>query len=154
MRGKRSRPVILRCPKRLIPAHAGKTLGAYIPEAIKAAHPRACGENRPLLAPYVPLGGSSPRMRGKLRELRHRLRDRGLIPAHAGKTRVTSRSGSAGPAHPRACGENLLIALDTANVTGSSPRMRGKRMFSSWSCTTGGLIPAHAGKTRARRPHD
>ena len=50
----------------LIPACAGKTRTAPSTASASEAHPRVCGENRPLLAPYVPLGGSSPRVRGKL----------------------------------------------------------------------------------------
>ena len=53
--------------------------------------------------------------------------DRGLIPAHAGKTR--SRS-----ARLRRRG-------------GSSPLTRGKHRLNAWSSIYAGLIPAHAGKT-------
>ena len=93
--------------------------------------------------------GSSPRMRGKL--LIRRL-DPGLdrlIPAHAGKTSSRAWLRAWCRAHPRACGENLREDKRRGPAPGSSPRMRGKRCI-SFSLSSGwGLIPAHAGKTRA-----
>ena len=71
--------------------------------------------------------GSSPRVRGKLRQLRHRLGDRGLIPACAGKT----------------LSANATVPLSK----GSSPRVRGKQGPTWKTVQTRGLIPACAGKT-------
>ena len=51
----------------------------------------------------------------------------GLIPAHAGKTTEASPEAANRPAHPRACGENVLMNEATAHMRGSSPRMRGKQ---------------------------
>ena len=53
----------------------------------------------------------------------------GLIPAHAGKTVVTLPTGRASPAHPRSRGENLVAAVDTTPLTGSSPLTRGKHFL-------------------------
>ena len=50
---------------RLIPAHAGKTVGAVSVEEGEEAHPRACGENVSGLSLVEGRAGSSPRMRGK-----------------------------------------------------------------------------------------
>ena len=131
----------------LIPAHAGKTYPHPGPASKRKAHPRACGEN--LIAVWTAwiAPGSSPRMRGKRAGRQSYRPGHGLIPAHAGKTKTHLILPKELQAHPRACGENLFIDGDGVRLEGSSPRMRGKRMFSSWSCTTGGLIPAHAGKT-------
>ena len=52
--------------RRLIPAHAGKTVGGGEPESVDGAHPRSRGEN-----------GDQRRPRVRLFR---------LIPAHAGKT--------------------------------------------------------------------
>ena len=72
----------------LIPAHAGKTARVAFPAAISPAHPHSHGEN--LYVDVVPSikGGSSPLMQGK--HGGDTLPDRvpGLIPAHAGKTRL------------------------------------------------------------------
>ena len=86
-------------------------------------------------------------MRGKPRKVLRRSRGRGLIPAHAGKTRSASAYRSATRAHPRSCGENNTKAVNGQTFTGSSPLMRGKRGRDSGRRRHGGLIPAHAGKT-------
>ena len=71
----------------------------------------------------------------------------GLIPAHAGKTSVTTTHGGASRAHPRSRGENDLMILSSRKNQGSSPLTRGK-LDSAVTCfAVEGLIPAHAGKT-------
>ena len=73
----------------IIPAHAGLTNLQQIFRVLFRDHPRACGahiERNPISPPHE---GSSPRMRGS-----HRPRDLadnqvGIIPAHAGLTKVT-----------------------------------------------------------------
>ena len=56
-------------------------------------------------------------------------------------------------AHPRACGENYCVLAHIPELSGSSPRMRGKPTVQKSHSTRSGLIPAHAGKTSARRPN-
>ena len=51
-------------------------------------------------------------------------------------------------AHPRVCGENLCIAGARSPATGSSPRVRGKRLIGTEVDRRRRLIPACAGKTR------
>ena len=77
----------------------------------------------------------------------------GLIPAHAGKTGLSSKTRSAAPAHPRSCGENAVRRATSTVCRGSSPLMRGKRLVGTLFQERVGLIPAHAGKTlRGSRP--
>ena len=74
-----------------------------------------------------------------------------LIPAHAGKT-SGSRSAHSQPwAHPRSRGENLPALSMLLRARGSSPLTRGKRVRVKKESPHVRLIPAHAGKTRARR---
>ena len=75
----------------------------------------------------------------------------GLIPAHAGKTSIMTSGSGSRPAHPRACGENIIGAVTSLGPVGSSPRMRGKHSSDGAIGLTEGLIPAHAGKTCAYR---
>ena len=133
----------------LIPACAGKTRTAPSTASASEAHPRVCGENRPLLAPYVPLGGSSPRVRGKhvfdaFPELLP-----GLIPACAGKTPIGQCVRSGTSAHPRVCGENDKDPYSDETLSGSSPRVRGKQPAGRQPPPGLGLIPACAGKTHS-----
>ena len=112
---------------RLIPARAGKTYRSHEHFTRNRAHPRACGEN----------GRSSS----------GHARPPWLIPARAGKTSVRLKIVHRLGAHPRACGENALTIVVSAVTVGSSPRVRGKRTPSTRPSSSGGLIPARAGKT-------
>ena len=147
MRGKlgASGPVIF--PPRLIPAHAGKTESLDDRGKRREAHPRACGENFPATVNNGRPDGSSPRMRGKRSSSWINLEVNGLIPAHAGKTFPALMASFKVGAHPRACGENLLILQGKRSYQGSSPRMRGKLFVKLVHIVRLGLIPAHAGKT-------
>ena len=136
---------------RLIPAHAGKTAGPRREPRIDWAHPRSRGENEDVHGFEASRTGSSPLTRGKRQILRDRIEPHRLIPAHAGKTRDgVLRSMSIG-AHPRSRGENYRLASSVRTSRGSSPLTRGKPSFDTRFVVSGGLIPAHAGKTRL--PH-
>ena len=131
------------------------------------AHPRSRGENyNQQIIIYRELG-SSPLTRGKRRQMHLVHVIRGLIPAHAGKTRPPWPGGHGSPAHPRSRGENTWLlprgqrARGSSPLTrgnpptfgrsrvgaGSSPLTRGKRTHLLQLCFITRLIPAHAGKT-------
>ena len=112
------------------------------------AHPRSRGENDRPTPKGLTLNGSSPLTRGKHLVKRTPPYRQGLIPAHAGKTSSGSRRASGGQAHPRSRGENLMRSPWFAMSSGSSPLTRGKPTFWHAGVLVGGLIPAHAGKTR------
>ena len=71
-------------------------------------------------------------------------------PARAGKTRAFSPRVEPSWAHPRVCGENSRKSPVYAPMSGSSPRVRGKRTLPSRAYRSPGLIPACAGKTRSQ----
>ena len=85
-RGKRSVYQVLASIERLIPAHAGKTVGGAGECVPSPAHPRSRGENTGWVCPCRWRRGSSPLTRGKRRFPRARAPLCRLIPAHAGKT--------------------------------------------------------------------
>ena len=147
MRGKLVDMSITGYARGLIPAHAGKTLTGRLRFPGGRAHPRACGENTLIMRVKSPIKGSSPRMRGKRLEDVIQLLHVRLIPAHAGKTDQQSGRRLVSRAHPRACGENTSRPFLPLWLTGSSPRMRGKRSRRSARACARRLIPAHAGKT-------
>ena len=72
--------------RRLIPAHAGKTVELVPVVPGRTAHPRSRGENRTLSLMICISVGSSPLTRGKPASDRGHGTAVGLIPAHAGKT--------------------------------------------------------------------
>ena len=132
---------------RLIPAHAGKTRSCTRRTRGRWAHPRSRGENDAFARAFDLAVGSSPLTRGKPSGCRTAPGRRRLIPAHAGKTGVLSVVHSTYSAHPRSRGENLIGAVRTFVVTGSSPLTRGKLALIVPSTSCFRLIPAHAGKT-------
>ena len=147
VRGKRTRSRSVAYRARLIPACAGKTSAPGGLRASPGAHPRACGENASALGTPAADFGSSPRVRGKPSDRRRSQGLRGLIPARAGKTATSQGSSVLRPAHPRACGENVVGESVELYRPGSSPRVRGKPETRSYPPSTPRLIPARAGKT-------
>ena len=157
--------------QRLIPAHAGKTAHHQGFAALDWAHPRSRGENcervggsvgheahprsrgenaRQALAKGA-TGGSSPLTRGKQYLGTAAVAQRGLIPAHAGKTSLTCSLTPPPRAHPRSRGENGFVAVGVTLGGGSSPLTRGKPGLRCHEDFMSGLIPAHAGKTARYR---
>ena len=134
----------------LIPACAGKTQPGSPKPAGQRAHPRVCGENGPVPAPRVEVGGSSPRVRGKPLRSNPRLVVKGLIPACAGKTSFDPKVMWGMSAHPRVCGENSKQRFLRHGHAGSSPRVRGKLILKRSKSQSRRLIPACAGKTLVR----
>ena len=111
--------------RRIIPAHAGSSW--------------------PLSDAPAETPGSSPRMWGAGHVKRPQGNRFRIIPAHAG-----SRSSGTGPTsgrrdHPRACGEQVVLASGTMSVSGSSPRMRGAASLPRETGRQARIIPAHAG---------
>ena len=125
-RGKRCRGLPRRQQMRLIPAHAGKTWGRWTVGGPTPAHPRSRGENLMVTCARASDEGSSPLTRGKHVEEHRDDVGIGLIPAHAGKTSSSRRTGRESGAHPRSRGENVPFGVGVASRTGSSPLTRGK----------------------------
>ena len=146
-RGKLPGDYVSLCRARLIPAHAGKTRVPRWYGAGNPAHPRSRGENKPWKPLTLRSEGSSPLTRGKpWPSARQSARGR-LIPAHAGKTRITTGRTCVMTAHPRSRGENSSRAKAWTSPSGSSPLTRGKPDNRTGVREGPGLIPAHAGKT-------
>ena len=146
-RGKRpGLGLLLRRPG-LIPAHAGKTASMRRDSTVHWAHPRSRGENHGVQSRIVNQTGSSPLTRGKRVPPQRHGEAKGLIPAHAGKTRTRSARATRNRAHPRSRGENARPVSERSRAVGSSPLTRGKRVRCRAEREHPGLIPAHAGKT-------
>ena len=117
--------------------------------AVLRDHPRACGEHSRPDHPTRYPRGSSPRMRGTLIMTANTTRRCGIIPAHAGNTNTYDNFACACGDHPRACGEHVIIRSFPRVMGGSSPRMRGTLGGAVLVDDLAGIIPAHAGNTRA-----
>ena len=127
MRGTQDRSVHNLADVGIIPAHAGNTRRGKCHRAVVRDHPRACGEHMPVGWKLAVSLGSSPRMRGTHWPDDIIMTREGIIPAHAGNTKVTAKASAFG--------------------TGSSPRMRGTRRGGPGRRRPAGIIPAHAGNT-------
>ena len=90
------------------------------------AHPRSRGENQSRTTAHLSTVGSSPLTRGKLARLFGIPPAKRLIPAHAGKTALSSQFSLGEPAHPRSRGENADADAMVPWSRGSSPLTRGK----------------------------
>ena len=132
---------------RLIPAHAGKTVGVAYAYDRGAAHPRSRGENTACVERKQEHWGSSPLTRGKPHCEPGRNRTCRLIPAHAGKTTIRKLLSTENRAHPRSRGENVGMRARRPAARGSSPLTRGKLAGQYRHPCRLRLIPAHAGKT-------
>ena len=128
VRGKPLGVVALGGQAGLIPACAGKTTRFSRRLGYCPAHPRVCGENPLASCPNSRGRGSSPRVRGKPGQSRYARPCRGLIPACAGKTVAEGVEAVILTAHPRVCGENQRAKSFVPTESGSSPRVRGKRL--------------------------
>ena len=71
--------------------------------------------------------GSSPLTRGKRYLTNTWCPVSGLIPAHAGKTRIRGPDRPHRTAHPRSRGENSRLRMARTTRRGSSPLTRGKQ---------------------------
>ena len=75
-----------------------------------------------------------------------------LIPTYAGNTNSRPRGASPGSAHPHVCGEHVCQSINSAQRTGSSPRMRGTRHVGRFHPDRVRLIPTYAGNTVTNNP--
>ena len=131
----------------LIPTHAGKTRPPKVSRSKPVAHPHSRGENAAPGVEYTVKDGSSPLTRGKRHHQPGLGSPRGLIPTHAGKTRVGAGRSRRPRAHPHSRGENRTMPAFSASTMGSSPLTRGKHAGEHCTEARPGLIPTHAGKT-------
>ena len=109
MRGKALRDADFAALIGIIPAHAGKRRGRGQPRPLWWDHPRSCGEKSAGARPASIQTGSSPLMRGKESAMVSRYAEKGIIPAHAGKSSLACCNLLGNEDHPRSCGEKACI---------------------------------------------
>ena len=126
VRGKESTGIRRAKNERITPACAGKShvyWGAYDADE---DHPRVCGEKRRTGPTTLPLLGSPPRVRGKVRLPSHKSAPLRITPACAGKRLSDREKKIIERDHPRVCGEKHQRAAWMRRPEGSPPRVRGK----------------------------
>ena len=111
---------------RITPACAGKSADVYSTVPTLRDHPRVCGEKKICIFILESVLGSPPRVRGKALQLLSFNLYKGITPACAGKSNVSSNSVHRSRDHPRVCGEKVRGYVKIWNEWGSPPRVRGK----------------------------
>ena len=139
---------MMRCTSRLnrfIPACAGNARSAPRLSGPCAVHPRVCGERiRPGSHCSFEFG-SSPRVRGTLRQEVALEIIKRFIPACAGNAVIVPSYLKTLTVHPRVCGERLNVIFHECPAAGSSPRVRGTLLNSHAAEDIIRFIPACAG---------
>ena len=90
---------------RITPACAGKRECNHQRQNGAKDHPRVCGEKNALRLPLPDVGGSPPRVRGKVFLPRSFCALGGITPACAGKRMFCRLDREPERDHPRVCGE-------------------------------------------------
>ena len=161
MRGKVARGFLKAPPKRITPAHAGKSPPAAVSSSIIRDHPRACGEKLGNLFLYDGHPGSPPAHAGKSCRQRIPAGCPGDHPRACGEKYLVIEcpelpQGSPPRMrrdHPRACGEKFCRVVTMIRAPGSPPRMRGKASYRVIPKYTPGITPALAGKSFQVKVH-
>ena len=132
---------------RIIPAHAGFTLGDLPLYGHREDHPRTRGVYNLMVWHRGVMRGSSPHTRGLQRQNHEPHAHRRIIPAHAGFTLRGVGNGVTVRDHPRTRG----VYPENSGVTdcsgGSSPHTRGLHRYDGETEWHSRIIPAHAGFT-------
>ena len=131
----------------IIPARAGSSRGRSATTRPAWDHPRACGEQGETLTDASAAMGSSPRVRGAVRDRYDLDAYNGIIPARAGSSVSPDPSSLEWGDHPRACGEQDELGYKLLAIEGSSPRVRGAVLFCRLNPYFVGIIPARAGSS-------
>ena len=111
--------------RRFIPASAGNRRHGRRSAPGSAVHPRVCGEQWSCSSLPLPVGGSSPRLRGTGGIVVGPEMHRRFIPASAGNSFLMRQWAWLRTVHPRVCGEQAKLLHRDSPYYGSSPRLRG-----------------------------
>ena len=146
-RGIRSRWLLRRRRRRIIPALAGNTCLCPPRRRGSTDHPRSRGEYLTTVPDQSLMSGSSPLSRGILAGGTVKPHYDGIIPALAGNTPAKRQLRPTPRDHPRSRGEYASQATTPAHTPGSSPLSRGIPPLQPLFALGTRIIPALAGNT-------
>ena len=145
--------LVVRPIDRIIPACAGNSAVTPSLSQWNPDHPRVCGEQAVARIAVGKQDGSSPRVRGTVRQCSRSRGIRRIIPACAGNSGACVWSSSYSSDHPRVCGEQPDMSETQCSKLGSSPRVRGTDVRPTDSIPYRRIIPACAGNSDATEEH-
>ena len=105
-----------------------------------------CGGSRPAVRPALPIGGLSPRVRGKPPGVSFSSTVERSIPACAGEAMMSRMMSVAIAVYPRVCGGSPCGTGTRRRNSGLSPRVRGKLGCQREPAGQRRSIPACAGE--------
>ena len=106
-----------------------------------------CGEKLQSVRRALPVPGSPPRVRGKVRQVVIGPPFKGITPACAGKRSQDHQGLPNRRDHPRVCGEKSSLPGSVRPASGSPPRVRGKEKPRFAESQKARITPACAGKS-------
>ena len=146
VRGEGRPGVLIREPRGITPACAGRSCFSAAAKSTTTDHPRVCGEKLTEVDCLYLDDGSPPRVRGEVCPRKicvHRSR---ITPACAGRRLLVSAHASSALDHPRVCGEKFEIVEEKHYIVGSPPRVRGEVTSKSDVVSNCRITPACAGR--------
>ncbi len=129
------------------PARAGTTNQWSAKNTGQREHPRAGGDDVPVPWFAAPEYGTPPRGRGRRLGVSRLLDVEGNTPARAGTTTRSPMPARSRSEHPRAGGDDDLVAPRGHEGDGTPPRGRGRRDVRRHERAAHGNTPARAGTT-------
>ena len=142
----------LRTPRpRVHPACAGNGTCRSRWRTPRSVHPRVCGERTAPMSRPRSSRGSSPRVRGTVRDQDDQLVPGRFIPACAGNGSSPRSARTSATVHPRVCGERGSLDHPLVEGVGSSPRVRGTVVRRQHERSRHRFIPACAGNGKPER---
>ena len=142
-------PVCLGCHQighRFIPTGVGRAAASSRSGCPPPVHPHGCGACSVAVIAFTSAVGSSPRVWGVRRHVRHRdARDR-FIPTGVGRAAVGGQEWRHPTVHPHGCGACTTDQLFVVEIDGSSPRVWGVRPGSAFQGPPGRFIPTGVGR--------
>ena len=125
VRGNLGSEMVKHSHQRSIPAGAGEPRPSSAVLTADTVYPRGCGGTHVLVRLFHRQAGLSPRVRGNPWR-RGRIEGwNGSIPAGAGEPNPTTTIAAMAKVYPRGCGGTKAKHLDSVDVLGLSPRVRG-----------------------------
>ena len=137
----------------ITPARAGKTRLRTTLSSWPWDHPRSCGKDPMRVFRILYASGSPPLVRERLESNMAVIKQLGITPARAGKTKLGTAQSADRRDHPRSCGKDLDYFVIFASNLGSPPLVRERLLYPANQKSFVGITPARAGKTLRCRRH-
>ena len=136
---------------RFIPTCVGNAAIVFLMFIFLPVHPHVCGERCSARRATESPAGSSPRVWGTLLLPFRKLIPMRFIPTCVGNARLKFWRRRDLTVHPHVCGERLYGTSRVEGITGSSPRVWGTQIITTFDNRNGRFIPTCVGNASAKK---